>query len=100
MFYTGLDPVTLEAVYVPRTPQEKAEQRALLQYYRPENRQTVLATLRKAGRHDLIGTGPNCLVAPDKPTTTTGRTPVGVHGNRNGGKTKKEKFSRYSRKKK
>ena len=100
MFYTGLDPVTLETVYVPHTPQEKAEQRALLQYYRPENRQAVLAALRKVGRHDLIGTGPNCLVAPDKPAATTNRTPVGVHGNRSGGKPKKDKFSRYSRKKK
>ena len=98
MFYTGLDPMTLETVYVPRTPQEKAEQRALLQYYRPENRQTVLAALRKAGRHDLIGTGPNCLVAPDKPATP--RAPVGTHGGRNSGKSKKDKFSRYSRKKK
>ena len=81
-----------------RLRQEKAEQRALLQYYRPENRQTVLAALRKAGRHDLIGTGPNCLVAPDKPAAP--RAPVGTHGGRNSGKSKKDKFSRYSRKKK
>lgn len=66
MFYTGLDPETLEKVYVPRTPKEKAEQRALLQYYLPENRQLVLSALKKASRFDLIGTGPNCLVAPDK----------------------------------
>ncbi len=64
MFYTGLDPDTLEPVSVPRTPREKAEQRALLQYFRPENRQLVLAALRKAGRTDLIGTGKQCLVAP------------------------------------
>lgn len=67
MFYTGLDPYTMEEVYVPRTPREKAEQRALLQYYRPENRALVLSALKKAGRYDLIGTGKNCLVAPDKP---------------------------------
>ena len=96
MFYTGMDPNTLNPVYVPRTPQEKAEQRALLQYYRPENRQLVLSVLKKAGRYDLIGTGPNCLVAPDKPMGN--RAPVGTH--RNTGKTKKDKFSRYSRKKK
>ncbi len=66
MFYTGLDPFTMEKVYVPRTAREKAEQRALLQYYRPENRPLVLAALKKAGRYDLIGTGKNCLVAPDK----------------------------------
>ncbi len=66
MFYTGLDPLTMEKVYVPRTPQEKAQQRALLQYYRPENRKIVLEALRRAGRQDLIGTGKNCLVAPEK----------------------------------
>ena len=62
MFYTGLDPYTLQPVYVPRTPRQKAQQRALLQYFRPENRETVLAALREAGRTDLIGDGPNCLV--------------------------------------
>ncbi|MBE6766608.1 MAG: YgiQ family radical SAM protein [Ruminococcaceae bacterium] len=64
MFYTELDPYTMEPVYVPKTAEEKAEQRALLQYYRPENRDIVLRALKKAGRHDLIGTGKNCLVAP------------------------------------
>lgn len=66
MFYTGLDPDTLESVYVPRTEREKAEQRALLQYFKPENRALVLSALKKEGRFDLIGTGVNCLVAPDK----------------------------------
>ncbi len=66
MFYTGLDPDTMEPVYVPRTEREKAEQRALLQYFKPENRALVLSALKKEGRLDLIGTGPNCLVAPDK----------------------------------
>ena len=66
MFYTGLDPETLEPVYVPRTEREKAEQRALLQYFKPENRALVLSALKKEGRLDLIGTGQNCLVAPDK----------------------------------
>ncbi len=65
MFYTGLDPATLQPVYVPKTPAEKAEQRALLQYFKPENRKTVLAALKKAGRYDLIGNAPSCLVAPD-----------------------------------
>ena len=62
MFYTGLDPYTMEAVYVPRTPQEKAEQRALLQYFKPENHALIRAALIKAGRRDLIGRGPKCLV--------------------------------------
>ena len=65
MFYTGLEPYTLQPVYVPRTPQEKAQQRALLQYYRPENRALVLAALRAAHRTDLIGNGPDCLIRPD-----------------------------------
>ncbi len=65
MFYTGLDPYTMESVYVPRTPREKAEQRALLQYFKPENKKIVLEALRKAGRTDLIGTGKNCLVTPE-----------------------------------
>ena len=65
MFYTGFDPYTMEEVYVPKTPQEKAEQRALLQYFRPENKAFVLSALKKTGRYDLIGNGKNCLVADD-----------------------------------
>ncbi len=99
MFYTGLDPVTLNPVYVPRTPQEKAEQRALLQYYRPENRRLVLSALKKAGRYDLIGTGTGCLVAPDKPAAEN-KGPVGARRGNTSAKSKKDKFSRYSRKKK
>ena len=66
MFYTGIDPNTMQKVYVPKTAKEKAEQRALLQYFKPENRQIVLSALKKAGRFDLIGTGKNCLVVPDR----------------------------------
>ncbi len=65
MFYTGYDPYTMEEVYVPRTAEEKAEQRALLQYFRPENKKMVISALRKAGRLDLIGKGKNCLVQAD-----------------------------------
>ena len=89
MFYTGLDPMTMQPVYVPRTPKEKAEQRALLQYYRPENRAIVLAALQKAKRYDLIGTGEGCLIPPP-----AGTRPMQTK------KTDKKKFSRYSRKKK
>ncbi len=76
MFYTGLDPLSMQKVYVPRTPSEKAQQRALLQYFKPENRAIVLSALKKAGRYDLIGTGKNCLVPPErgvggKPASTT-----------------------------
>lgn len=65
MFYTGLDPYTLEPVYVAKDPQEKAMQRALLQYYKPENRSKIIKALCKAGRQDLIGHGTGKLVAPD-----------------------------------
>ncbi|MBO5784343.1 MAG: DUF3362 domain-containing protein, partial [Clostridia bacterium] len=64
MFYTGLDPYTMEKVYVPRTPQEKAKQRALLQYFRPENYTLVLNALKDCGRTDLIGHGKDCLIPP------------------------------------
>jgi hypothetical protein len=67
MFYTELDPYTMEKVYVPKTPKEKAMQRALLQYFRPQNKEIVLEALKKAGRYDLIGSSPNCLVEDDKP---------------------------------
>jgi uncharacterized radical SAM protein YgiQ len=66
MFYTGLDPFTMKPVYIPRDPEEKAMQRALLQFYNPANRATVAKALRKAGRGDLIGTGPDCLIPPER----------------------------------
>ncbi|MBQ7013637.1 MAG: YgiQ family radical SAM protein [Oscillospiraceae bacterium] len=68
MFYTGLDPYTMQPVFVPRTPDEKRLQRVLLQYYKRENRDLVEKALRMAGRHDLIGTGPNCLIPPAEKT--------------------------------
>ncbi len=71
MFYSGIDPNTMKPVYVPKTAKEKAEQRALLQYFKPENRQLVLSALKKAGRYDLIGTGKNCLIAPDRNDKST-----------------------------
>ncbi len=64
MFYTGLDPYTMEEVYVPRTPRDKAEQRALLQYFKPENADIVRRALVKCGRRDLIGYGKDCMVPP------------------------------------
>ena len=77
MFYTGLDPYTEKPIFVPKTREEKAEQRALLQYFRPENRQVVMAALRKAGRSDLIGYGENCLIKPDAPQKNTYGSPKG-----------------------
>lgn len=65
MYYTELDPYTMEKVYVPKSPKDKAMQRALLQYYIPKNRELVLEALKRAGRYDLIGTGKGCLAAPE-----------------------------------
>ncbi|MBQ9948033.1 MAG: DUF3362 domain-containing protein, partial [Oscillospiraceae bacterium] len=64
MFYTGLDPYTMEPMFVPRTAEEKAMQRALLQYFKPENRRLVEKALIMAKRRDLIGTGKDCLIKP------------------------------------
>jgi radical SAM superfamily enzyme YgiQ (UPF0313 family) len=64
MFYTGLDPYTMQEVYVAKTPHDKALQRALLQYYDPKNRALVEEALRKVGRADLIGTSEKCLIRP------------------------------------
>ena len=66
MYYTGIHPLTGEKVYVPRDPHEKAIQRALMQYKNPANRQLVLEGLKKAGRMDLVGFGPKCLIRPER----------------------------------
>ena len=64
MYYTGLDPRTMEAVYVPKNPHEKAMQRALIQYRNPANYNLVKEALVKAGRTDLIGFDEQCLIRP------------------------------------
>ncbi len=66
MYYTGLDPRTMEPVYVARNPHEKAMQRALMQYRDPKNFNLVKEALEKTGRQDLIGFGKECLVPPRK----------------------------------
>ncbi len=65
MFYTGLDPETLEEVYVPKDPKDKYMQRTLMQYYKKENQREVIQALVAAHREDLIGHRPDCLVQPD-----------------------------------
>ena len=64
MYYTGVDPKTMKKVYVAKTSEEKAMQRALMQFTYPKNHAIVEKALRQAGREDLIGTGPKCLIAP------------------------------------
>lgn len=97
MFYTGLDPYTLKEVYVPKSEGEKAMQRALLQYFIPENKPLVIKALIKAGRRDLIGNDKKCLVTPMAGQTN------GVYDkqkNRSGRKIKKDKYAKYRRKNK
>lgn len=77
MYYTGLDPRTMEPVYTPTRPREKAMQRALIQYRDPKNYKLVHEALIAAHREDLIGHGPRCLI-PAKPVykakTQTGKS--------------------------
>lgn len=70
MYYTGIDPRTMEAVYVPKNPHEKAMQRALIQYRNPEYYDLVKEGLLKAGRKDLIGFDGKCLIRPRKEERT------------------------------
>ncbi|MDO5589588.1 MAG: YgiQ family radical SAM protein [Lachnospiraceae bacterium] len=67
MYYTGVDPRTMEPVYVPKNPHEKAMQRALIQYRNPQNYDIVLEALKKAGRMDLVGFDKHCLLRPRGP---------------------------------
>ena len=64
MYYTGVDPRTMKPVYTPKNPHEKAMQRALMQYRNPANYELVKEALHIAGREDLIGFGPECLIKP------------------------------------
>lgn len=66
MYYTGLDPRTMEPIYVPKSSHEKAMQRALIQYREPGNYDLVKEALLKAGRNDLIGFDKKCLISPRK----------------------------------
>ncbi|MCL2569338.1 MAG: YgiQ family radical SAM protein [Oscillospiraceae bacterium] len=67
MYHTGLDPMTMNPVHVPKTEKERNLQRALLQWRRPEKKRQVLEALRSAGRTDLIGFHKWCLVKPEAP---------------------------------
>ena len=94
MYYTGLDPRTMEPVYVPTNPHEKAMQRALIQYRDPKNYALVREALEKAGRQDLIGFGKECLIRPYPPKKDAGKPggkqeagkPAGKGPSRKGGK--------------
>ncbi len=89
MYYTGLDPQTLEPVYVAKNPHEKAMQRALIQYRNPQNYDLVYEALVKTGRRDLIGYGAKCLIRPKQET-----------GRKETHKTKKKAIRNVHKKKK
>ena len=80
IYYTGLDPRTMKHVYCPTNPHEKAMQRALIQYRDPKNRALVIEALHKAGREDLIGYGPKCLVRPEDGRRQGGKRKTGGTG--------------------
>ena len=81
MFYTELDPRTMQPIYVPKKPEEKAMQRALMQFFRSENYDLVKKALIKAGREDLIGFGKHCLIWPRRSQAVKGR--VGINNCKN-----------------
>ena len=72
MYYTGVDPRTMQPVYVPHNPHEKAMQKALMMYRKPENYDLVKEALIKAGRQDLIGFDKKCLIRPRKIENSSG----------------------------
>lgn len=89
MYYTELDPRTMRPVYVPKTPEEKAMQRALIQYRNPKNYDLVYKALTAAGREDLIGYDEKCLIKPPQKQAAKRRT--AEPGRRNGEKRKTRK---------
>ena len=78
MYYTGIDPRTMQPVHVPTDPREKAMQRALLQYRDPHNYELVHEALCRAGRRDLIGNGPRCLIRPKSGAAKSVSAPRGA----------------------
>jgi len=75
MYHTGIDPMTMQPVETVRKLRDRRMQRALMQYFAPENHAEVKAALLEAGRADLIGTGPECLI-PDRAPRVTGQAPA------------------------
>jgi len=96
MFYTELDPYTLEKVYVAKTSKDKSMQRALMRYFAPESRDLVLEALKKAKRFDLIGNSENCLIkgnsVPVYKTKNKADAKYNSSKGKNYGKTKRKKI--------
>ena len=79
IYYTGIDPITMKEVYVPKSKHEKAMQRALLQYRNPKYYNLVYEALVEAGRTDLIGDGPKCLIRDKKRCNGNGKKNSFLH---------------------
>ncbi|MBM6853823.1 YgiQ family radical SAM protein [Mediterraneibacter glycyrrhizinilyticus] len=99
MYYTGLDPRNMKPVYVPKNPHEKAMQRALIQYRNPALYDLVYEALQKAGRQDLIGYGPKCLIRPRRDNNGQGRTDWGNRGKKKGDRSGNGGTNRRKKKK-
>ena len=97
MYYTGVDPRTMQPVYVPKNPHEKAMQRALIQYRDPKNYDLVMEALKKAHRMDLVGFDKHCLIRPRKENARK-RVSQGNHSSQ--GNRQKKKSIRNVHKKK
>ena len=74
MYYAEIDPATGEPIYVPKGGHQRRLQRALLQFWKPENYDDVVEALEATGHRDLIGDGPECLVGPRPPRPSPGRS--------------------------
>jgi uncharacterized radical SAM protein YgiQ len=97
MYYTGMDPATGEPVYVPKGGHERRLQRALLQFWKPENYRHVREALEQAGRQDLIGSGPDCLIpvrAREQGSRRTGEQMSRRAGDQEKGRTAGQKGGR------
>jgi len=92
IYWTGIDPMTGGTVHVPKSREERKMQRALLQYREPRNRETVIRALEAAGRSDLIGEGPLCLVRPQhRPERGKMSAPLLPGGKKPGGRFQKRR---------
>ncbi|MGN0143616.1 MAG: YgiQ family radical SAM protein [Clostridium sp.] len=96
IYYTGIDPITMKEVYVPKSKHEKAMQRALLQYRNPKYYNLVYEALNEAGRTDLIGDGPKCLIRDKKKNNNGGKN--GFQVKRNNVKSRNNKDCRGNQK--
>ncbi|MCI5883718.1 MAG: DUF3362 domain-containing protein, partial [Eubacterium sp.] len=98
MYYTGLDPRTMQPIYVPKKRHEKEMQRALIQYRKPENYELVKEALLKMGRGDLIGYDKKCLIPPRPWKSEKKKTTISPHAGKNP-KRKNPQTTKFQRKK-